>query len=102
MNTLPTQPHHAALDQFGIESHWLKPDPARHTLLVVYAHPDDESFGNAGTISRYTATGTAVHYVCATRGESGTVDPKFLEGYADVGALRTAGPICCCGPALLL
>ncbi len=91
---IATPPHNAALNHFGIESHWLKPTPARHTLLVVYAHPDDESFGNAGTITRYTATGTAVHYVCATRGECGTVDSKFLDGYANVGELRTAEQLC--------
>ncbi|MBA3943187.1 MAG: PIG-L family deacetylase [Herpetosiphonaceae bacterium] len=94
MNTVTTAPHQTALEQFGIESHWLNPVPTRHTLLVVYAHPDDESFGNAGTITRYTTTGTAVHYACATRGECGTVDPKFLDGYADVGQLRTAEQMC--------
>ncbi|KAB8145242.1 GlcNAc-PI de-N-acetylase [Chloroflexia bacterium SDU3-3] len=59
-------------------------------MLIVYAHPDDESFGNAGTIARYTSAGVDVHYACATRGECGEMDPKLLEGYADIAARRTA------------
>jgi mycothiol S-conjugate amidase len=79
---------------YGIDSHWINPEPPRRTLLVVYAHPDDESFGNAGTIIHYTAQGAAVHYACATRGESGTVAPEKMRGYADVGALRTDEMLC--------
>jgi mycothiol S-conjugate amidase len=87
MSTPPPAPDLAA---YGIDSHWLQPHRAGRTLLVVYAHPDDESFGNAGTIARYSAEGVAVHYACATRGEVGTVDPALLAGYPDVAALRTA------------
>ncbi|MCS6773649.1 MAG: PIG-L deacetylase family protein [Anaerolineae bacterium] len=64
------------------------------TLLAILAHPDDESFGPGGTLARYAAEGAAVYYLCATRGESGTVDPAFLNGYPDVGALRTAELMC--------
>src|SRR3712207_6522549 len=78
------------LSAYGIQSHWHKHQPAARRLLVVYAHPDDESFGNAGTIIRYTSQGVAVHYVCATRGECGTVDPALLEGHADIASLRMA------------
>ncbi len=78
------------LSAYGIESHWLTQRPAERRLLIVYAHPDDESFGNAGTIARYTSEGVAVHYACATRGECGTVDPAHLEGYPDIASLRTA------------
>lgn len=78
------------LSVYGVESLWLKQAPAGQRLLVAYAHPDDESFGNAGTILRYTSAGVAVHYACATRGESGTVEPEFLQSYPDVAALRTA------------
>jgi LmbE family N-acetylglucosaminyl deacetylase len=60
------------------------------TLLVFLAHPDDESFGSGGTLARYARAGVAVHYVCATRGESGTVDPARLNGYASVAELRSA------------
>ncbi len=75
---------------YGIDSHWRHRTPQRQTMLVAYAHPDDESFGNAGTIAHYSQRGVAVHYACATRGECGTVDPQFLVAYPDIGALRTA------------
>ena len=76
--------------RFGVESHWFKLAPTSRTLLVVYAHPDDESFGNAGTLARYAASGVAVHYACGTRGECGTVAADHLGDHADIAALRTA------------
>jgi mycothiol S-conjugate amidase len=82
------------LSAFGVESHWLQPVPAARRLLIAYPHPDDESFGNAGTIARYAREGAGVHYACATRGEAGTVKAEYLDGYSDVGALRTAELAC--------
>lgn len=58
-------------------------------LLVVMAHPDDESFGPGGTLARYAHEGE-VRHLCGTRGEVGVVDPHLLEGYQDIAALRTA------------
>ncbi|HEX6488267.1 MAG TPA: PIG-L family deacetylase [Candidatus Dormibacteraeota bacterium] len=40
-------------------------------LLVVMAHPDDESMGNGGMICRHTQAGVDVHLICATRGGAG-------------------------------
>jgi len=40
-------------------------------ILLVTAHPDDESFGPGGTIAKYAAEGVEVQLLCATRGESG-------------------------------
>ena len=40
-------------------------------LLVVLAHPDDETFGMGGTLALYAQQGVEVHLVCATRGDSG-------------------------------
>jgi len=68
--------------------------PTMRTLLVVLAHPDDESFGPGGTLAKYAYSGVAVHYLCGTRGESGTVDAERLNGYADVAELRTAELMC--------
>src|SRR5262245_33223454 len=82
------------LAPYDVDSLWLNPAPAPRTLLVVYAHPDDESFGNAGTLARYGAEGVAVHYACATRGECGRVAPELLDGYADIAALRSAELAC--------
>lgn len=60
------------------------------TLLAIFAHPDDESFGIGATLAKYAHEGAAVYYLCGTRGESGTVDPALMRGYTDVGALRSA------------
>jgi len=64
------------------------------TLLVILAHPDDESFGPGATLAKYASEGVAVHYLCGTRGESGTVDADKLHGYNNVGELRTAELMC--------
>lgn len=40
-------------------------------ILLVTAHPDDESFGPGATLAKYAAEGVEVHLLCATRGESG-------------------------------
>lgn len=44
------------------------------TLLGVFAHPDDESFGSGGTLARYAAEGKAVHVIIATDGIAGSVE----------------------------
>src|SRR5512147_2596770 len=64
------------------------------SLLLAFPHPDDESFGPGGTIAKYAREGVDVHYVCATRGEVGTVDAELLKPYEHLpedqrlGALR--------------
>lgn len=60
-----------------------------NTLLVIFAHPDDESHGPGGTLAKYAAEGVKVHYLCATRGEAGTVDSDQLHGRT-VAELRTS------------
>ncbi len=59
------------------------------TILAVLAHPDDESFGLGGTLALYAQKGYDTYYICATRGEVGSVDAKFLEGFKDIAELRT-------------
>ena len=44
-----------------------------HSLLAVFAHPDDEAFGTGGTLARYASVGVATTLVCATRGEAGEI-----------------------------
>lgn len=46
--------------------------PARR-LLLVHAHPDDESIGSGVTMAKYVAEGAAVTLVTCTRGEEGEV-----------------------------
>lgn len=43
----------------------------RQSLLVVLAHPDDESFSMGGTLAKYAAQGASISLICATRGEAG-------------------------------
>jgi LmbE family N-acetylglucosaminyl deacetylase len=59
------------------------------TLLAVLAHPDDESFGLGGTLALYASKGYDVYYVCATRGEAGTVDEVHMKGFKDTAEMRT-------------
>jgi LmbE family N-acetylglucosaminyl deacetylase len=66
----------------------------KKTMLVVLAHPDDESFGMGGTIAYYASKGVAVHLLCATRGEAGTVEPQFLKKYKTIAKLREAELTC--------
>lgn len=63
--------------------------PARR-LLIVYAHPDDESFGLGGLIARYVNEGVQVFLICATNGDVGTISPELLNGYDSHAALRLA------------
>lgn len=58
-------------------------------ILAVLAHPDDESFGLGGTLALYAQKGYDTYYVCATRGEAGTVDEEHLKGFKDTAELRT-------------
>ena len=59
------------------------------TILAVLAHPDDESFGLGGTLALYARKGYNTYYVCATRGEAGTVDAEHLRGFSSTAELRT-------------
>lgn len=42
----------------------------RH-LLLVFPHPDDEAFGKAGTVAKFTNAGTPTTLICGTLGEMG-------------------------------
>ncbi|GAA5124901.1 N-acetyl-1-D-myo-inositol-2-amino-2-deoxy-alpha-D-glucopyranoside deacetylase [Pseudonocardia adelaidensis] len=59
------------------------PPPARRRLLLVHAHPDDETLSTGGTIARYAAEpDTAVTLVTCTLGEQGEVIPAELAELA--------------------
>ncbi|MEU9998473.1 N-acetyl-1-D-myo-inositol-2-amino-2-deoxy-alpha-D-glucopyranoside deacetylase [Streptomyces sp. NPDC050848] len=55
--------------------------PARR-LLLVHAHPDDESINNGATMARYAAEGAQVTLVTCTLGEEGEVIPPALAHLA--------------------
>lgn len=40
-------------------------------VVVIYPHPDDESFGAAGTITKFREQDVPVTYLCGTLGEMG-------------------------------
>ena len=44
-----------------------------HRLLLVHAHPDDESIGQGATMAMYAARGTQVTLVTCTLGEEGEI-----------------------------
>ncbi|MFJ9819481.1 N-acetyl-1-D-myo-inositol-2-amino-2-deoxy-alpha-D-glucopyranoside deacetylase [Streptomyces sp. NPDC101151] len=52
--------------------------PSRR-LLLVHAHPDDESINNGATMARYAAEGAHVTLVTCTLGERGEVIPSGLR-----------------------
>lgn len=69
------------------------------SILLVFAHPADESFFCAGTVAKYSRRGHKVHLVSATRGEVG-LDGRKLRRPADQslakaqeGELRKAAQI---------
>ncbi|MFF4184834.1 N-acetyl-1-D-myo-inositol-2-amino-2-deoxy-alpha-D-glucopyranoside deacetylase [Streptomyces sp. NPDC001691] len=55
--------------------------PARR-LLLVHAHPDDESINNGATMAKYAAEGVHVALVTCTLGEEGEVIPPGLAHLA--------------------
>ena len=58
------------------------------SILLSFAHPDDESFFTAGISCEYTARGARVVLSCATRGEAGTAGDPPLATREELPALR--------------
>jgi LmbE family N-acetylglucosaminyl deacetylase len=58
-------------------------------LLVVMAHPDDESMGCGGVILRHTRAGIPVNLICATRGEAGWSGKPFGAKREDLAQIRS-------------
>ncbi|HEY0778622.1 MAG TPA: PIG-L family deacetylase [Gemmatirosa sp.] len=62
-----------------------------HDLLLLLAHPDDESFFIAGVAAKLAAAGRPAGLVCATRGQAGALGPRGAPPLATretVGAVR--------------
>jgi LmbE family N-acetylglucosaminyl deacetylase len=57
-------------------------------LMGIFAHPDDEAFGMAGTMARATREGHPVAIVCATRGEEGQIADPALATPETLGQVR--------------
>ncbi|MGA3151337.1 MAG: N-acetyl-1-D-myo-inositol-2-amino-2-deoxy-alpha-D-glucopyranoside deacetylase [Streptosporangiaceae bacterium] len=56
--------------------------PEGRRLLLVHAHPDDESIGTGATMAKYAAAGAGVTLVTCTLGELGEVIPPELAHLA--------------------
>ncbi|GAB2764498.1 N-acetyl-1-D-myo-inositol-2-amino-2-deoxy-alpha-D -glucopyranoside deacetylase [Nocardioides salsibiostraticola] len=53
-----------------------------HRMLLVHAHPDDESIGQGATMAKYVADGRGVTLVTCTAGEMGEILVPDLEHLA--------------------
>ncbi len=78
-----------------------RPDPAARStspgLLLVHAHPDDESFATGGLIARSVAEGHRVDLVTCTGGEEGEIhDPRldYDEAFPRLREIRRAELAC--------
>lgn len=65
--------------------------PRWGSVLVVVAHPDDESFGLGGIVGAFTDTGTTVEVLCFTRGEASTLGNVSNLGLMRAEELAAAG-----------
>src|SRR5690242_11953773 len=63
---------------------------AERRLLLIYAHPDDESFAVAGTARMYADLGAEIALVTATRGDAGRAGEPPLCGRGELPARREA------------
>jgi N-acetyl-1-D-myo-inositol-2-amino-2-deoxy-alpha-D-glucopyranoside deacetylase len=58
------------------------PPPADRRLLLVHAHPDDETIGTGATMAKYAASGARVTLVTCTLGEAGEILVPELQHLA--------------------
>jgi LmbE family N-acetylglucosaminyl deacetylase len=86
----PSAPCHSFLDE-GEER-----KPGERSLLAVFAHPDDESFGPGGTLAKYAAEGVDVFLITATRGEVGMTGGLPINGPQELGQVRERELQCSC------
>src|SRR5438046_1763588 len=71
----------AAVDPLG-ERVEMTPLDFPRRLLLVHAHPDDETIGTGATMAKYAAEGALVTLVTCTLGEEGEVLVADLEHLA--------------------
>ncbi len=62
-----------------------------HGILLVHAHPDDESISTGATMAHYAAAGVDVTLVTCTLGEEGEVHVPELAGLAPEAADQLGG-----------
>jgi N-acetyl-1-D-myo-inositol-2-amino-2-deoxy-alpha-D-glucopyranoside deacetylase len=87
----PTSPEDAVLREAGSVLEQAEPDAsaqmetldAGRRIVLVHAHPDDETIGNGATMAKYVAEGARVTLVTCTLGEEGEV---LVPGLAHLAA----------------
>src|SRR5258708_2857639 len=57
-------------------------------ILLVFAHPDDETFAMGGTIALLAKADNSITLICATRGEEGKMGEPALCSKEDLGVVR--------------
>src|SRR5687767_5593354 len=70
-----------AVEEAGVEAEMAPLDVPRR-LLLVHAHPDDETIGTGATMARYAAQRALVTLVTCTLGEEGEILEPGLEHLA--------------------
>ncbi len=66
----------------------VRPDRPTFDILWILAHPDDETFGAAGTMAWAKDRGLRIAYVCTTRGEAGQIRDPEVGTTGVLGAIR--------------
>lgn len=64
------------------------------SMLVIFAHPDDEAFGTGGTLAKYASVGVRTTLVCATRGEVGEISDPDLATPDTLPSVREQELLC--------
>ena len=66
-----------------------------HTILAIFAHPDDE-IGAGSTFAHYSDAGVRIVLVCATRGEAATIYCPDCAAPDTLAEVRTQELSCAC------
>lgn len=69
----------------------------KRRILLLLAHPDDETFGPGASIARYSDEGADVYLATATRGEAGMVGDPPVTDREHLGEVRAAELLCAAG-----
>ncbi|NJD62090.1 MAG: PIG-L family deacetylase [Deltaproteobacteria bacterium] len=63
-------------------------------ILLLLAHPDDETFGPGGTIAKYSSEGAGVYLATATTGQAGMIGDPPVTDREHLGEVRAAALRC--------